>query len=59
MKNGYERNQTGLEQIGGGREDLRTWGFMVLLEQRKEMEQRQRNATASGSSWTTDKIETL
>ena len=39
MKDGSERNQTDLEQIGGRREDLRNWGFMVLLGQRKEMEQ--------------------
>ena len=32
---------------------------MVLLGQRKEMEQRQRNAAASGASWTTEKTETL
>ena len=31
MKNGSEQNQTGLEQIGGGRKDLRTWGFMDFV----------------------------
>ena len=31
MKDGSERNQTNLEHIGGGSEDLRTCGFMGFV----------------------------